>query len=77
MQARIEVEVGFPRGSGCSIVGATVVQVRWALATIFMILAIAFVMIWSGQTTTLGRFLAGAGPHTPSCLRSSVGSASS
>jgi len=38
------------------------VQVRWALATIFMILAIAFVMNWSGQTTTLGRFLAGAGP---------------
>ena len=42
--------------------GATLVQVRWALATIFMILAIAFVMNWSGQTTTLGRFLAGAGP---------------
>ncbi len=42
--------------------GATLVQVRWALATIFMILAIAFVMNWSGQTSTLGRFLAGAGP---------------
>jgi lactate permease len=44
------------------IFGATLVQVRWALATIFMILAIAFVMNWSGQTSTLGRFLAGAGP---------------
>ena len=42
--------------------GSTLVQVRWALATIFMILAIAFVMNWSGQTSTLGRFLAGAGP---------------
>ena len=57
--------------------GATLVQVRWALATIFMILAIAFVMNWSGQTTTLGRFLAGVGPAYAPCLRSSVGSASS
>jgi lactate permease len=43
------------------IFGKSLVQVRWAFATIFMILAIAFVMNWSGQTTTLGRFLAGAG----------------
>ena len=41
--------------------GAALVQVRWALPTIFMILAIAYIMNWSGQTTTLGRFLAGAG----------------
>ena len=41
--------------------GKSLVQVRWALATIFMILAIAFIMNWSGQTTTLGRFLAGTG----------------
>jgi lactate permease len=41
--------------------GAALFQVRWALPTIFMILAIAYVMNWSGQTTTLGRFLAGAG----------------
>jgi lactate permease len=41
--------------------GKSLIQVRWALATIFMILAIAFIMNWSGQTTTLGRFLAGAG----------------
>jgi lactate permease len=45
-----------------AIFGKSLVQVRWALATIFMILAIAFIMNWSGQTTTLGRFLAGAGP---------------
>ena len=44
------------------IFGKSLVQVRWALATIFMILAVAFIMNWSGQTTTLGRFLAGAGP---------------
>lgn len=42
--------------------GAALLQVRWALPTIFMILAIAYIMNWSGQTTTLGRFLAGAGP---------------
>ena len=62
MQAGIEAEVGFPAAASVRLFGATVVQVRWALATIFMILAIAFVMNWSGQTTTLGRFLAGAGP---------------
>jgi lactate permease len=44
-----------------AIFGRSLVQVRWALATIFMILAIAFIMNWSGQTTTLGRYLAGAG----------------
>ena len=51
-----------PAAAAVRLFGATLVQVRWALATIFMILAIAFVMNWSGQTTTLGRFLAGAGP---------------
>lgn len=48
-------------GTALQIFGKSLVQVRWALATIFMILAIAFIMNWSGQTTTLGRFLAGAG----------------
>jgi lactate permease len=48
-------------GMALQVFGKTLIQVRWALATIFMILAIAFVMNWSGQTTTLGRFLAGAG----------------
>ena len=49
-------------GTALRVFGKSLIQVRWALATIFMILAIAFIMNWSGQTTTLGRFLAGAGP---------------
>ena len=53
--------LGVRPGAALKIFGKTLVQVRWALATIFMILAIAFIMNWSGQTTTLGRFLAGAG----------------
>jgi lactate permease len=48
-------------GAAVKIFARGLIQVRWALATIFMILAIAFIMNWSGQTTTLGRFLAGAG----------------
>ncbi|WP_432848282.1 L-lactate permease [Amycolatopsis sp. CA-161197] len=40
---------------------ATLHQMRWALATIFMILAIAFVMNYSGATQTLGLALATTG----------------
>jgi lactate permease len=54
--------LGLRPGTALRVFGKSLVQVRWALATIFMILAIAFIMNWSGQTTTLGRFLAGAGP---------------
>ncbi|MEV7555046.1 L-lactate permease [Amycolatopsis sp. NPDC089917] len=39
----------------------TLHQMRWALATIFMILAIAFVMNYSGATQTLGLALATTG----------------
>jgi lactate permease len=53
--------LGVPPGAALKVFGESLIQVRWALATIFMILAIAFIMNWSGQTTTLGRFLAGAG----------------
>jgi len=41
---------------------ATLYQLRWAIPTVLCVLAIAFVMNWSGQSATLGRFLAGAGP---------------
>jgi lactate permease len=41
---------------------ATVYQLRWAIPTVLCVLAVAFVMNWSGQSATLGRFLAGAGP---------------
>ncbi|MFI5584415.1 L-lactate permease [Amycolatopsis sp. NPDC051758] len=43
----------------------TLVQMRWALATIFMILAIAFVMNYSGATQTLGLALATTGVLFP------------
>jgi lactate permease len=41
---------------------ATLHQLRWAIPTVLCVLAVAFVMNWSGQSATLGRFLAGAGP---------------
>ncbi|OKJ97845.1 L-lactate permease [Amycolatopsis sp. CB00013] len=43
----------------------TLHQMRWALATIFMILAIAFVMNYSGATQTLGLALATTGVMFP------------
>ncbi|RSN25233.1 lactate transporter [Streptomyces sp. WAC 05977] len=43
----------------------TLHQMRWALATIFMILAIAFVMNYSGATQTLGLALATTGVLFP------------
>ncbi|WP_410564048.1 L-lactate permease [Amycolatopsis sp. cmx-4-61] len=43
----------------------TLVQMRWALATIFVILAIAFVMNYSGATQTLGLALATTGAVFP------------
>ncbi len=41
--------------------GATVVQLRTAIVTVMAVLALAYVMNQSGQTTTLGHYLAGAG----------------
>ncbi|MFD1046987.1 L-lactate permease, partial [Kibdelosporangium lantanae] len=43
----------------------TIVQMRWALATIMMILGIAFVMNYSGATQTLGLALATTGVLFP------------
>ena len=40
---------------------ATLVQLRTAIVTVMAVLALAYVMNQSGQTTTLGFFLAGAG----------------
>ncbi|WP_280116828.1 L-lactate permease [Micromonospora echinofusca] len=39
----------------------TVVDLRWAILTVCGLLALAFVMNASGQTTTLGTWMAGAG----------------
>jgi lactate permease len=41
--------------------GATLRQLRWAIATVMTVLALAYVMNQSGQTGTLGHWLAGAG----------------
>ncbi|NYD49974.1 lactate permease [Actinomadura luteofluorescens] len=39
----------------------TLVQLRWAIVTVMAVLALAFVMNASGQTVTLGTWMAGAG----------------
>ena len=41
--------------------GATLHQLRWAIVTVMSVLALAFVMNLSGQTITLGTWMAGAG----------------
>jgi lactate permease len=41
--------------------GATLHQLRWAILTVMTVLALAFVMNVSGQTITLGTWMAGAG----------------
>jgi lactate permease len=40
---------------------ATVYQLRWAIVTVAAVLSLAFVMNFSGETITLGLWLAGAG----------------
>ena len=41
--------------------GATLHQLRWAIVTVMTVLALAFVMNLSGQTITLGTWMAAAG----------------
>lgn len=41
--------------------GSTLYQLRWAIITVMAVLALAFVMNASGQTITLGTWMAGAG----------------
>nr|WP_042194266.1 lactate permease LctP family transporter [Kibdelosporangium sp. MJ126-NF4]CEL21206.1 L-lactate permease [Kibdelosporangium sp. MJ126-NF4]CTQ96228.1 L-lactate permease [Kibdelosporangium sp. MJ126-NF4] len=63
------VVAGLTMGAGVRTLGrvylATVKQMRWALATIMMILGIAFVMNYSGATQTLGLALATTGVLFP------------
>jgi lactate permease len=60
---------GLTMGAGIRKLGEvyvrTIVQMRWALATIMMILGIAFVMNYSGATQTLGLALATTGVLFP------------
>jgi lactate permease len=44
-----------------AIFGSTVKQLRWAILTVCSVLALAYVMNLSGQTITLGLWIAGAG----------------
>jgi lactate permease len=41
--------------------GETYAELKWAIVTVMAVLALAYVMNLSGQTTTLGAFLAGTG----------------
>jgi lactate permease len=41
--------------------GETVAQMKWAIVTVMAVLALAYVMNQSGQTVTLGTWVAGAG----------------
>ena len=40
----------------------TAYRMRWSAATIFLVLALAYVMNYSGQTVTIGEFFANLGP---------------
>jgi lactate permease len=48
-------------GSAVKVYGKTVYQLRMFVPTVFAVLAVAFVMNFSGQTITLGRYLANTG----------------
>ena len=48
-------------GRGLRAYGAALHQLRWAILTVMTVLALAFVMNLSGQTITLGTWMAGAG----------------
>ncbi|ORX01829.1 lactate transporter [Mycobacterium triplex] len=48
-------------GAAIKAYGATLYQLRWAILTVMAVLALAFVMNASGQTITLGTWMAGAG----------------
>ena len=43
-------------------IGRTIVRMRWAGLTIILVLSLAYVMNFSGQTISIGEFLAGSGP---------------
>ena len=48
-------------GSALRAYWTTLVQLRWAILTVMAVLALAYVMNASGQTVTLGNWMAGAG----------------
>jgi lactate permease len=48
-------------GQALRIYGQTFAQIKWAIVTVCAVLAVAYVMNFSGQTITLGTWAAGAG----------------
>jgi lactate permease len=48
-------------GRALRVYGATLDQLKWAIVTVAAVLALAYVMNFSGETITLGQWLAGAG----------------
>src|SRR5262249_49519399 len=53
--------LGIGPARGLRIYGRTLRQFNWAIVTILLVFALAFVMQYSGQTSALGLFLAGTG----------------
>jgi len=50
-----------PIGRALAELGATAVKLRWAFLTVALVLALAYVMNLSGQTITIGTWIAGTG----------------
>jgi lactate permease len=53
--------LGLSPGRALKVAGATLDQLKWAIVTVAAVLALAYVMNQSGQTITLGLWVAGAG----------------
>ena len=53
--------LGLTPGRALKVAGATLDQLKWAILTVAAVLALAYVMNQSGQTITLGLWVAGAG----------------
>jgi lactate permease len=53
--------IGLTPGRALKVAGATLDQLKWAILTVTAVLALAYVMNQSGQTITLGLWVAGAG----------------
>jgi lactate permease len=52
-------------GRAVKIYGETLAQLKWATLTVMTVLGLAYVMNLSGQTTTIGTWIAGAGSVLP------------
>ena len=67
--------LGLSPGRALKVPGATLDQLKWAIVTVAAVLALAYVMNQSGQTITLGLWVAGAGGSSRSSRPRSAGSA--